>query len=376
MAAHYSTAAAACQAALARIGHACPAAASGIGGAAARPLLAAAAARGGVSRADWRRGAGGLAARRGRRGGGALARRPTASCFRPAASGGSAFMMLIAGIEAADGKSYLPDGGGAAPVVATCRRRRERRSGWRGCHRRRAVGHATPPRAARRWRRNCARADWRRRGCGSRKQLERRAVVRGAAAGREHMGDHAEAVGLDRAAQPLDRGLIAAVARGQLEAVGQQRKPRIHIGHRGGDRLRTGEQRLLAGRLDRRVRHRVEAGQRRAGRDGAQRQFRRAGVERAARGGPDRGRRGCRPGPTPARRRPAASATRHDSAGAARSARRARTPARRQRTAAPPRRPPPTPAARTRRSTELRLPGSQWSKPDMTPDDDPNPRRL
>ena len=41
--------------------------------------------------------------------------------------------------------------------------------------------------------------------------------------------------------KPFDRGLVAAVARSQFEAVGQERKTRIHIGHCRGDRLRISE---------------------------------------------------------------------------------------------------------------------------------------
>ena len=84
---------------------------------------------------SWRRFASRLAARRGF-GGPAwqVQRFAAAACsLRPAGDAGSAFMMLIAGIEADDGKSYLPDGGMAAPVVAMPGTAASAGRGWHRC---------------------------------------------------------------------------------------------------------------------------------------------------------------------------------------------------------------------------------------------------
>src|SRR5262245_12278435 len=70
---------------------------------------------GGVSRVVWRRGADFAGAGAADPAGVAFA---AGWLFSPGGSAGSAFMMLMAGIEADDGKSYLP-AGGAVPVVVT-----------------------------------------------------------------------------------------------------------------------------------------------------------------------------------------------------------------------------------------------------------------
>ena len=77
-------------------------------------------------------------------------------------------------------------------------------------------------------------------------ELEVWAFGLGAAARHQHMRDETETIRLERTAQPLQRRPIAWIAVGNGNARRQQRKTRIDISHRGGDRLGCREQRLLA----------------------------------------------------------------------------------------------------------------------------------
>ncbi len=83
----------------------------------------------------------------------------------------------------------------------------------------------------------------------------------------EHVGDEAEAVELDRSAQRRELGGVARILHRIGGAVLEEVELRRDVFDRGGDRLGTGEHRLLAGRRDRFARHFIEAGERRAGRD-------------------------------------------------------------------------------------------------------------